>query len=260
MYYDYDLAALYMSDAKADSDTDVLILGNCCGTYATELLNINPDINVEGVEIDERISELAYEYFDMSQEVKVTTYDGRAYLNTVDEKYDVIMVDAYQDITIPFQMSSIEFFQLVKDHLKPGGVMVVNMNMRGNLADPGKKDADINLYLQDTIAEVFGYVYTVDVSGYTNRELFATDNADALSGLDRMINEKAADSDDLILLMERVRDNLVSYQGSGHIFTDDKAPVELYGMRVIDDLIRDEVDYYKEIYKNEGLQGLIDNF
>ena len=75
-----------------------------------------------------------------------------------------------------------------------------------------------------------------------------------------MINEKAADSDDLILLMERVRDNLVSYQGSGHIFTDDKAPVELYGMRVIDDLIRDEVDYYKEIYKNEGLQGLIDNF
>ena len=45
------------------------------------------------------------------------TYDGRAYLNTIDEKYDVIMVDAYQDISIPFQMSSVEFFTLVKNHL-----------------------------------------------------------------------------------------------------------------------------------------------
>ena len=34
----------------------------------------------------------------------------------------VIMVDAYQDITIPFQMSSVEFFTMVKDHLKDGGV------------------------------------------------------------------------------------------------------------------------------------------
>ena len=42
---------------------------------------------------------------------------------------DVIMVDAYQDITIPFQMSSTEFFTMVREHLNPGGVMVVNMNM-----------------------------------------------------------------------------------------------------------------------------------
>ena len=35
------------------------------------------------------------------------------------------MVDAYQDITIPFQMSSVEFFTEVYEHLAPGGVMVV---------------------------------------------------------------------------------------------------------------------------------------
>ncbi len=40
------------------------------------------------------------------------------------------MVDAYQDITIPFQMSTIEFFTMVKQHLNDDGVMVVNMNMR----------------------------------------------------------------------------------------------------------------------------------
>lgn len=40
--------------------------------------------------------------------------------------------------------------------------------------------------------------------------------------------------------------------------TDDKAPVELLGMRVIDDLIQDEVSYYKGIYEREGLSGLIE--
>ena len=76
--------------------------------------------------------EAAREYFHLPDDVNVTTYDGRAFLNAIDKKYDVIMVDAYQDITIPFQMSSKEFFTIVKDHLNENGVMVVNMNMRGH--------------------------------------------------------------------------------------------------------------------------------
>lgn len=92
----------------------------------------------------------------------MTTYDGRAYLQAIDEKYDVIMVDAYQDITIPFQMSSVEFFTMVKEHLNENGVMVVNMNMRGN------NEGNINQYLSDTIASVFDHIVTVDVDGSTN--------------------------------------------------------------------------------------------
>ena len=60
-------------------------------------------MNIEGVEIDEKITELSREYFSLPEDVKVTTYDGRAFLQAVDTTYDVIMVDAYQDITIPFQ-------------------------------------------------------------------------------------------------------------------------------------------------------------
>ena len=40
--------------------------------------------------------------------------------------------------------------------------------------------------------------------------------------------------------------------------TDDRAPVELLGMKVIDELIKDEVAYYKEIYNEKGIKGLID--
>ena len=100
------------------------------GTYAHQCAAYLPSLEVTGVEIDSRITDLARRYFDLPEEAAVITYDGRAYLAAVEEKYDVILVDAYQDITIPFQMSSVEFFRLVKEHLNPGGVMVVNMNMR----------------------------------------------------------------------------------------------------------------------------------
>ncbi|OQA23582.1 MAG: hypothetical protein BWY61_01413 [Firmicutes bacterium ADurb.Bin354] len=42
------------------------------------------------------------------------------------------------------------------------------------------------------------------------------------------------------------------------IFTDDKAPVELLGMKTIDTIIRDEVGYYKDVFREEGLSGLIE--
>ena len=157
MYYDYALAAPLMAGVKEKEGFDILVLGNGTGTFARQCKRYFPHASVEGVEIDGKITELAKQYFEMPEEIKVTTYDGRAYLNVVDRKYDVIMVDAYQDITIPFQMSSLEFFTLVKEHLKEEGVMVVNMNMRG------QKEGNINQYLADTISHVFSEIYTADV-------------------------------------------------------------------------------------------------
>ena len=176
MYYDYAMAAPLMLADKKPSDMDVLILGMGTGTYATQCRKYLGDMNVEGVEIDEKITQLSRKYFSLSEDVPVTTYDGRAYLNAMDKKYDVIMVDAYQDITIPFQMSSVEFFTLVKDHLNEDGVMVVNMNMRGS------GDGNINQYLSDTIGQVFDAEYTVDVANTTNRELFASNNPSIMEG------------------------------------------------------------------------------
>lgn len=60
--------------------------------------------------------------------------------------------------------------------------------------------------------------------------------------------------------MERVSQGLIPYVGGAHILTDDKAPVELLGMRAIDDLIQQELAYYQEIYREEGLSGLLNRF
>lgn len=126
--------------------------------------------------------------------------------------------------------------------------MVVNMNMRGG------GEGNINQYLSDTIASVFDYVYTVDVGGSTNRELFAMNHSDALERLSAH-REQLTDGS-LSAMMERVQGNLAVYEAGDYIMTDDKAPVELLGMRVIDELIGDEVAYYKDIYEQQGIQGV----
>ncbi len=252
MYYDYAMAAPVMAGVSGSGEgTSMLILGNGSGTYARQCSRYFDDMEIKGVEIDQTITDLAYEYFDLSDDVEVTTYDGRAYLQADTGTYDVIMVDAYQDITVPFQMSSVEFFTLVKEHLKPNGVMVVNMNMRAT------RSGNINEYLADTIATVFPYVSTVDVTGYTNRELFASTTQLTQSKLDQNIS--ALGDSELQTLLTQVTDSTVAYEKGDYLLTDDKAPVELLSMKAIDDIIRDELAYYQEIFKEEGIEGILNS-
>ncbi len=252
MYYDYAMAAPYMAGVYEKDVMDVLILGMGTGTYATQCNRYFDGFNIEGVEIDEKITDLARKYFELPENINVTTYDGRAYLNAIDKKYDVIMVDAYQDITIPFQMSSVEFFELVKEHLNDDGIIIVNMNMRGN------SDGSINDYLADTISTVFSEVYTADVAGSTNRELYASNNPEMIT---RFQNNLESEEDaTLKYMMNYVSDKMIRYEKGNYIFTDDNAPVELLGMKVIDELIAEEVQYYKGIYEEKGLKGLIESF
>ncbi|MGO5313217.1 spermidine synthase [Bilifractor sp. LCP21S3_A7] len=252
---DVDAGAQAKSDAgdreesRADDACDILILGNGSGTYAKECANHFPDAKIQGVEIDQKITDLAGRYFDMPDSVKVAAYDGRAYLEADRHTYDVIMVDAYQDISVPFQMSSVEFFNMVREHLKPNGVMVVNMNMRAS----GEKS--INSYLSGTISAVFPSVYTVDVKGYTNRELFAlNEDLDADTLNDRL--DRIGDPD-LKALLKKVCENLRQYRRGDLLLTDDKAPVELLSMRAIDQIINDELAYYKKLFREKGIQGVL---
>ena len=255
MYYDYAMAAPFMAGVRDKDALDILILGNGTGTFATQCQryfgkDLGDELRIEAVEIDDKITGLAKEYFALSPDVKVTTYDGRAYLAALDGKYDVIMVDAYQDITIPFQMSSREFFSMVSDHLRDDGIMVVNMNMRGSV--PGS----INDYLSDTIGTVFPYIYTADVSYSTNRELFAAKDEKVLSRFSE--NRKKEPDQRLAAMMEVVSDSLQPYEPGDYLLTDDKAPVELLGMQVIDELIADEVSFYRSVYQERGVEGLLD--
>ena len=240
MYYDYALAAPCMAgmDGTDNEGRSVMILGMGSGTYASYCTRYFPGASVQGAEIDKKIADIATDYFGLPDSVTVAVEDGRAYLAASEEKFDVIMVDAYQDITIPFQLSSQEFFREVAAHLKPEGVMVVNLNMTS------RENGSINQYLCDTMASVFRYTYLADVPGNTNTEVFCT-NADGLK--ERFDAGRAALTDaEYAAMMDTAAQRLTAYQGGEHILTDDKAPVEVLGMRVLDELIAGELAYYRE--------------
>jgi len=251
MYYDYALLAPLMADIYQKDSFKILILGMGTGTYASQCSRYFEQATIQGVEIDQKIMDLSHQYFELPEDIPVVNYDGRAFLNADSQKYDVIMVDAYQDITIPFQMSSQEFFELVQSHLNEDGVMVVNMNMRSS----GK--GSINEYLADTIGSVFTNVQTIDVPYTTNRELFASNNKAMVSIMEQ--NIRLADTE-LASMAGEIYGKLETYQPGDKLMTDDKAPVELLGMRMIDEVIMEEIQYYKELYKEKGLQGILETF
>ena len=248
MYYDYALAAPYMAGVTEKDRLDILILGMGTGTYAMQCTRYFDNTVIEGVEIDKKIIDLAYDRFGLTDSERITCveFDGRAYLRGAG-KYDVIMVDAYRDITIPFQMSSVEFFREVKEHLTEDGVMIVNLNMRSGA------EGSINEYLSDTVAAVFDTVYIANCGG--NCEVFASDRADIA---ERFRLAYPAGPDALRYMMGVVDGALTPYEGGGHILTDDKAPVELLGMKVIDEIISEELAYYKKLFAGKSLSEMID--
>ena len=251
MYYDYALAAPCMAGMNgSDNDSrSVMILGMGSGTYASYCVRYYPGVSVQGAEIDRKIADIATEYFGLPDSVEVAVEDGRAYLTASQEQFDVIMVDAYQDITIPFQLSSVEFFTQVQRHLKPGGVMVVNLNMTS------QQEGSINQYLCDTMASVFAHTYWVNVPSNTNTVVFCTDADDLRQTFDE--NRVLLQNISYAAMMEKVAQNLQDYTGGDHILTDDKAPVELLGMRALDELIEGELNYYKEQFSMQEIINMV---
>ncbi len=243
MYFDYALAAPTLTDGG-----NILVLGMGTGTFAEQCRRYFPSSQITGVEIDEKIIRLSRTYFQLPEDIPVVAYDGRAYLQMDENRYDVIMVDAFRDITIPFQMSSVEFFRLVREHLAPGGVMTVNLNMKAG--GPG----NINERLIDTIASVFPALRVVEVEGDTNLALFAATDEATLERLPRLAGR--LQNAELSSLMRHVATRWQSPPRGRAPLTDDRAPVELLGMRALDGIIQEELRYYKGIYQREGFDGL----
>lgn len=249
MYYDRALAAPIMAGALDKEDLSILILGFGTGTYASQCRKYFPACTVDGVEIDRKIIDLAYSRFGLDpddENINVVEFDGRAYLRSAGT-YDVIMVDAYRDITIPFQLSSVEFFTEVSEHLKDDGVMVVNLNMRS------EGEGSINEYLCDTIGAVFPSVRYHDI--IENREVFA---AKSDAPFERFSTDLYSFPTDLASTMANVKKSLVKYEAGDLILTDDKAPVEALGMKAIDEIISSELEKFRDEAGGMSISDIID--
>ncbi len=254
-YYEYALMAPYfLKDMSADKHLDVLVLGLGTGTFPKQLKKYIPNTAIDAVEIDQKIADLAYEYFNLQKdEATVYINDGRSFLSTpAAGQYDIILADAYQDITVPFHMSSQEFFKEVKSHLKPGGILIVNVNMKSG------SFTGVPEYLSHTVKSIFNKVYRVDLDIVTNSLLFACDDEGMLDNYLKNTEALIGKDHDLNAISEYVKDNLQEMTEARLILTDDLAPVDILGQKALNEIVNHELAYVRNQLKGKSLTEILE--
>jgi spermidine synthase len=194
----------------------IAILGNAAGTTARAYGHYFRETEVSGVEIDGELTDVGERFFDL-RNPNLTTYheDARPWLRRSEGGYDAIMVDAYRQPYIPFYLATREFFELVRDRLAPGGVVIVN-------AGHPEGNDDLEKVLGRTMSEVFPTVLRDPIEP-TNTLLVGSEAPtsaarlrDSIPELPRELQPVAAE--ELVRIGPRLE--------GGEVYTDDRAPVE----------------------------------
>ncbi|MGA2111707.1 MAG: fused MFS/spermidine synthase [Anaerolineales bacterium] len=226
--WDYFLSAPFFnrppySSAMVDS---VAIVGLAAGTSARQFTAAFGPIPIDGFEIDPAILQVGRQYFDMNEpNLNPIAQDGRWGLEHSRRTYSVIVVDAYRPPYIPWQLTTQEFFEVVRQHLEPQGVLVMNI---ARLPD----DRRLLDGIASTVHTVFPSEYVVDVPDSLNSILYATCQptqvGNLLANRDEFLSAEPKSEGGRFLLdvLDRTVANLQSAPGPGPVFTDDWAPVE----------------------------------
>jgi spermidine synthase len=209
----------------------IAILGNAAGTTARAYGGLFPRTRVDGVEIDSELSDIGRRWFHMGgPRLHLYHEDARPFIRRIDARYDVVSIDVYRQPYIPFYLVTKEFFELVRDRLTPGGVVIVNVG------HPEGQD-DLEKVLSATMGEVFANVLR-DPSEPTNTQLVASE---APIGGPRLRAAAPRLPAQLRPLALAAAARLAQPLRGGDVYTDDKAPVEwLVDKSIIDYAAGDE--------------------
>jgi spermidine synthase len=187
--------ALLLALAVRPGIRRVCIIGLGGGWIPRALARIRPDIEVDTVEIDPAVREIATEYFLYRESARVRTVieDGRVFLSRPGPAYDLIILDAYNSTGVPFHLTTKEFFEALRRRLTPDGVFAANVI--GSLMG---KDGKLFWAMYKTIHRQFGQVYVTSADlaagrgvGQGNLILFATISADPVDR--EMLRRNAAE-------------------------------------------------------------------
>jgi spermidine synthase len=107
----------------------LLLIGGGVLTLPMALREAFPKLRIDVVEIDAELENLSREYFDFipNERLKIIIDDGRHYVNTTTEKYDVILLDAFKHTQIPPKLASQAAVMQFARCLRPNGAVASNI-------------------------------------------------------------------------------------------------------------------------------------
>ena len=202
----------------------VAILGNAAGTTARALAVYYPGVRIDGVELDPAVSDAGREWFGMGEIAGLTVHDAdaRPFLRRTDDRYDLIVVDAYHQPYVPFYLATREFFELARDRLRPGGIVALNV-----AAVPD--DRRLVRAIAGTLAAAVPQVVEWPALRF-NTVVIGFDRVTPVEELRRRLESGPAD---LAPLRELLARGMRPAEPFDDPWTDDRAPVEWVTDRMI---------------------------
>jgi spermidine synthase len=156
-FLDYDYIRIYEEvvswQMNSRSSVDALFIGGGGYTFPRYLEAKYAGARIDVVEIDPEVTRVVYEYLGLPRSTTIRSFneDGRWFvMNSKDKgRYDFIFGDAFNDLSIPYHLTTKEFTQQMKELLKPDGFLIAN------LIDSVTEGLFLPSYIR-TLEEVFG--------------------------------------------------------------------------------------------------------
>ncbi len=233
LYIEYEYIRMYEEmvrwQAKKRKSLKALFLGGGGYTFPRFIEAKYPEAEIHVVEIDPEITRVAKKYLGVTENTRIRSFneDGRWFVMNCEEKgtYDFIFGDAFNDLSIPYHLTTKEFAMQLKNLLKPDGLLLANV------IDSFKKGAFMPSYIR-TLEEVFGkgnvhlmtLISDYDKIGISTCVVVASPKKLDMEEFVRVVKGKGGEMTSHVMPQDRLQEFLKERYSV--ILTDDYVPVD----------------------------------
>jgi len=131
--YGYERAYSNLTQAHAAGrpEIDTLFIGGGGYSFPRYIEAVYPSSTVDVIEIDPAVIAIVHERLGLPPNSRIRSFnqDARVFLTewTDPKQYDFIYGDAFNDLSIPYHLTTVEFNRIIASRLKPNGVYLSNI-------------------------------------------------------------------------------------------------------------------------------------
>lgn len=129
--YEQAYAELTALHAAGRQELETLFIGGGGYTFPRYLEAVYPRAAMDVIEIDPAVTRASHEHLGLSPATRIRTFnqDARSFLLewTDPKRYDIVYGDAFNDLSIPYHLTTVEFNRMLAARLKPDGIYLANV-------------------------------------------------------------------------------------------------------------------------------------
>lgn len=154
---------------------NMLLLGGGAFTLPSAIQKTLPKLLIDVVELDGGLIDIAQQYFSFhsSQNLRIHIQDGLTFIKTSDQTYDLVIMDIFQDVTMPPGFQTPQAARNLKRCTGTNGVLAINAigALRGERSQALRRLAGA---LQAEYAEVTIFPAEYGLSPWTTQNFIIT--------------------------------------------------------------------------------------